>query len=147
MQITINNKTYSLHFGIEFIRQIDIIYEDGSNGGQGYGYGLSFLWQKLGRTASPVALADIIRAGTATEHTPPTVKEIEDYLANDETNMNELSESFYQALQKSPLPSKAVITTLRQMGLDKTPQPTEPEQGTDAAEHPPTPTKESLPTG
>lgn len=99
MNITINGREYALHFGIEFLRQVDKRYEH-SNGDMRFGLGVVELANRI-RLMNPVAIFDAIKAATATEHTPPTDAEIEDYLLAESTDVAVVAANFTEAFAGS----------------------------------------------
>lgn len=78
MQLTINDKTYEVKFGVKFVRAMDEKYRLNTNGVE-FGAGLEatagFLFnQKI------TTLADYLYYGTITEKPRPSQNDIDDYL-------------------------------------------------------------------
>lgn len=95
MQVTINKKDYTLHFGLKFLEAINkkrgMTYE-GMN--LGYG-GLSLLNSGLAMK-DPLALVDVIRAGLVTSKKQPTEGEIEGFL--EELCLGDNYDAFYDSV-------------------------------------------------
>lgn len=103
MTLKIGNRDYELHFGIEFLREIDRDYEmkvERQGVHIGLGQGLAMVYTKLA-TYNPVAIYDVIKAGTITEQQKPSNKDIEAFLM--ETDLEELVEGFFASWNENKL--------------------------------------------
>ena len=80
--IEINNKEYPLHYGLDFIREMDKRYTVNTNGftfGVGVQSGVIYLTQ-----GNPVVLEDIILSATHTLKQSPSKEEIEQWIEEQE---------------------------------------------------------------
>ena len=99
MNLTINNKDYELHFGLDFINHLDKKYYIEQNGfklGQGLTYTIAQI--ELG---NPLILLDLIVAGAITG-TKPKVEEIKKFIET-EADIEVLMSDFLLALEKTPI--------------------------------------------
>lgn len=112
MILNIGGKDYKLHFGIDFIREIDKRYTI-DNEGVKFGAGLQFGTLHL-INKSIVVLADIILSATHTLKSIPSIVDIEDFLANHE-DLDGLFNDFLEQLRTSPLTMKTVKPLLKEI--------------------------------
>lgn len=78
MQITINEKEYTLRFGTKFINTLDNIYSQSMNGVE-FGMGIEMMQSYIG-LRRPTALMNVIKAGLSHLDTVPSNDALEDYL-------------------------------------------------------------------
>lgn len=100
MNIKIANKEYKLYFGLDFIEQLDDTYpveKDGLSIGIGTGFIIGML-----RGGNPKYLIPIIKAATCTIDSPPTEKEIKEYIESIE-DVEKVINDFLEILENSPL--------------------------------------------
>lgn len=79
MILEINGKEYELYFGMDFIREIDKMYPLNSFGMDMKVGGLPFLNTALAMR-NPVALVNVIKAGTSTLPQKPSTEDVEIYV-------------------------------------------------------------------
>lgn len=91
-QIEINGKKHDLHFGIDFIREMDKRYEVNGNG-VSFGMGINSAVVYL-KDNNPVILEDIILAATHSAKTIPSVADIEKWLEEQE-DLDKVFDDFY----------------------------------------------------
>lgn len=97
MILKINEKEYNVHFGIQFIRELDkknFLEEKGAKFGAGLELKATALY-----SYDTVALAEILYAGTCTERTRPAMNEIDRYIENYE-NLEALFDEVISELKK-----------------------------------------------
>lgn len=111
-QIEINGKKYDLHFGIDFIREMDKRYEVNGNG-VSFGMGINSAVVYL-KDNNPVILEDIILAATHTAKTIPSVADIEKWLEEQE-DLEKVFDDFLSALKTAPLTKSKVVKVLKAM--------------------------------
>lgn len=111
-QIEINGKKYDLHFGIDFIREMDKRYEVSGNG-VSFGMGINSAVVYL-KDNNPVILEDIILAATHTAKTIPSVADIEKWLEEQE-DLDKVFDDFLSALKTAPLTKSKVAKVLKAM--------------------------------
>lgn len=116
MILTINGKTYPLHFGLGFLREMNKRHSAELNG-VATGYGAMGMFNAGRLMNDPLAFADLIRAATEGLPQKPSDVELENYLAEliangtyDQT-MNEVMSE----VKKSPLLLKAMGEELNQV--------------------------------
>lgn len=111
-QIEISGKKYDLHFGIDFIREMDKRYEVNGNG-VSFGMGINSAVVYL-KDNNPVILEDIILAATHTAKTIPSVADIEKWLEEQE-DLDKVFDDFLSALKTAPLTKSKVTKVLKAM--------------------------------
>lgn len=111
-EIEINGKKYDLHFGIDFIREMDKRYEVNGNG-VSFGMGINSAVVYL-KDNNPVILEDIILAATHTAKTIPSVADIEKWLEEQE-DLEKVFDDFLSALKTAPLTKSKVVKVLKAM--------------------------------
>lgn len=111
-QIEINGKKHDLHFGIDFIREMDKRYEVNGNG-VSFGMGINSAVVYL-KDNNPVILEDIILAATHTAKTIPSVADIEKWLEEQE-DLDKVFDDFLSALKTAPLTKSKVAKVLKEM--------------------------------
>lgn len=111
-QIEINGKKHDLHFGIDFIREMDKRYEVNGNG-VSFGMGINSAVVYL-KDNNPVILEDIILAATHTAKTIPSVADIEKWLEEQE-DLDKVFDDFLSALNTAPLTKSKVAKVLKAM--------------------------------
>lgn len=97
MEITINDKKYTLYFGLDFIETLDYtktIERDGMSIGMGTQMNVGL----LADTRNPKYLVQIIRAALATEDSIPTNAEIKKWIESQD-NIAETIDAFLLQLQ------------------------------------------------
>ena len=82
MQITINDVTYYLNFGIGFIREMDQRFYQMVNGVR-YGVAMDMKFPAL-VVGEMVALSDVLYSGTHVAEQRPKLNEVDDYVENHE---------------------------------------------------------------
>lgn len=111
-QIEINGKKHDLHFGIDFIREMDKRYEANGNG-VSFGMGINSAVVYL-KDNNPVILEDIILAATHTAKTIPSVADIEKWLEEQE-DLDKVFDDFLSTLKTAPLTKSKVAKVLKAM--------------------------------
>lgn len=111
MNITLNNKDYQLHFGLDFINYLDKKHYIEQNGFK-IGHGLATVLTQIDM-GNPAILFDLIMAGTKTG-VKPSEQVVKDYLET-EADIEELMANFLQNLEKAPLTK----FTLKKLGIGK----------------------------
>lgn len=111
-QIEINGKKHDLHFGLDFIREMDKRYEVNGNG-VSFGMGINSAVVYL-KDNNPVILEDIILAATHTAKTIPSVADIEKWLEEQE-DLDKVFDDFLSALKTAPLTKSKVVKVLKAM--------------------------------
>ena len=116
MILTINGKTYPLHFGLGFLREMNKRHSAELNG-VATGYGAMGMFNAGRLMNDPLAFADLIRAATEGLPQKPRDVELENYLAEliangtyDQTMSEVMAE-----VKKSPLLMKAMGEELNQV--------------------------------
>lgn len=98
MQLTINDKTVNLYFGVGFVRELD---KRCGLETQGLKLGMALTGKIPALFGGDVAaLADILFAATITEKNRPTQKEVDNYIDNVE-NLEQLFEQVLDELEQS----------------------------------------------
>lgn len=102
MKISINGKEYPIHMGLAFVRELDKRYTQQFAGVEfGHGIGKTFLALTQ---YNPVALCDLILAGTITLSDQPSESDIEKEMASwDENLVVEKYAAFLDALAENSL--------------------------------------------
>nr|DAT49237.1 MAG TPA: tail assembly chaperone [Caudoviricetes sp.] len=114
-QIEINGKKYDLHFGIDFIREMDKRYEfkgDGVSFGMGLQAAVVYL-----KDFNSVAIADIIQAATTTQRPLLKNADIEAWIEAQGDNFEKVFDDFLSSLKKSPATKLKVNKVLKEMNL------------------------------
>ncbi|MCW1082767.1 tail assembly chaperone [Streptococcus anginosus] len=111
-QIEINGKKHDLHFGIDFIREMDKRYEVNGNG-VSFGMGINSAVVYL-KDNNPVILEDIILAATHSAKTIPSVADIEKWLEEQE-DLDKVFDDFLSALKTALLTKSKVAKVLKAM--------------------------------
>lgn len=112
MNLLIGGVNYPLSFGIEFIRELDKRYVM-NFGGLQFGQGVMYAAVYLGQ-GNPVAIFDMIQAGTATLAQKPSKKDIEKFIEEVE-DYSGLCDDFLEKLQNAPL-AKKMLERLNKVG-------------------------------
>lgn len=112
MIVEIGGKEYELHFGWDFIEEINRINGVEVQGMSMNTGGVSMLDAQLSMN-DPVALKKAIQAGTSTEKSKPSTKEIEDFIVEliedeDEGKYDEFVGNLKKQLSTQPLTKKAM---------------------------------------
>lgn len=103
MNITINDKEYELNFGIGFLRELDNLAGIKSQG-VSMGMGLTMTIPAL-EGYDPLALINVIYAGTHATSPRPSMEDVENYLNSFKTD-KEIEKTYsdvMKELKKSPL--------------------------------------------
>ncbi|HFI0274180.1 TPA: tail assembly chaperone [Streptococcus suis] len=108
-EITIGKKTYELHYGLDFIREMDKRYGISGNGIH-FGAGIQSALYYLG-TYNPVILQDIILSATHTLKSIPSKKDIEEWIF-EQPNLDAVFTDFLKSLETAPA-TKLQIDKLR----------------------------------
>lgn len=108
-QIEIAGKTYDLHYGIDFIREMDKRYAI-SAGSMTFGAGLRTALYYL-EEGNPVILIDIILSATHTLKSIPSAVNIEAWL-EEQTDIEQVFNDFLTALETAPM-TKIQISKLK----------------------------------
>lgn len=112
-QIEINGKKYDLHFGIDFIREMDKRYEVKGNG-VSFGMGIQSAVVYL-QDFNPVIIADIILSATHTLKTIPSLADIETWIEEQGDDIEKVFEDFLSALKTAPMTKLKVQKILSTM--------------------------------
>lgn len=99
MELTIENKTYSFRFGIGFVRYLDGKSSIEQNGVQ-FGIGLETLIPNL-LTGNTVTLSDCLFVANRTENPRVTQEQLDNYIDNENTNIDDLFDDVLKELKKS----------------------------------------------
>lgn len=108
-EITIGKKTYPLHYGIDFIREMDKRHAI-SSGGIEFGAGMQAVLYYF-EQFNPVILVDVILSATHTLKSIPSVSDIEQWLGEQE-DIEKVFADFLKALETAPL-TKIQLTQMR----------------------------------
>lgn len=115
-EIEINGKKYELHFGIDFIREMDKRHEVKGNGVR-FGMGVQSAVIYL-KDLNPVIIADIILSATHTLKSIPSLADIEAWIEDQGDNLEKVFDDFLSALKTAPLTKLKVSKVLADMGMD-----------------------------
>ena len=99
MELTINEKVYNFKFGIGFVRHLDgksSIKQDGIQ----FGIGLETLIPNL-LTGNTVTLSDCLFVANMTENPRITQDQLDNYIDDEETNIDSLFDDVLEELKKS----------------------------------------------
>lgn len=99
MELTIENKTYNFRFGIGFVRYLDGKSSIEQNGVQ-FGIGLETLIPNL-LTGNTVTLSDCLFVANRTENSRVTQEQLDNYIDNENTNIDDLFDDVLKELKKS----------------------------------------------
>ena len=112
MQLNIGNKDYTIHLGIDALAYLDDKYNTiEPTTGLKIGYGVTALNAYL-EMANVLALVTFIKAGTSTEMSKPSNKDIEEYLGSLELeDLDKLFKEAQDELGKQPLTRLAIKRT------------------------------------
>lgn len=111
-QIEINGKKYDLHFGIDFIREMDKRYEmkgDGVSFGMGIQSAVIYL-----QDYNPVVIADVILSATHTLKSIPSLSDIELWIEQQD-DLEKVFDDFLLALKTAPMTRLKVTKMLKAM--------------------------------
>lgn len=109
--LKIGRTTYPLYFGMDFIREIDKKYGIEENKIQ-IGLGLVIVIARL-KLMDIVTIADLIQAATCTLKQQPSKREIEEFLSEEETDLEELAENFSNAFETQAFIQKTMKNITR----------------------------------
>lgn len=112
-QIEINGKTYNLHFGISFIREMDKRYEV-KGSGVSFGMGIQSAVIYL-QDFNPVVIADIILSATHTSKASPSLSDIEAWIEEQGDDLEKVFDDFLSTLKTAPMTKLKVGKTLAAM--------------------------------
>ena len=99
MELTIENKTYDFRFGIGFVRYFDGKSSIEQNGVQ-FGIGLETLIPNL-LTGNTVTLSDCLFVANRTENPRVTQEQLDNYIDNENTDIDGLFDDVLKELKKS----------------------------------------------
>lgn len=99
MELTIENKTYNFRFGIGFVRYLDGKSSIEQNGVQ-FGIGLETLIPNL-LTGNTVTLSDCLFAANRAENPRVTQEQLDNYIDNENTDIDSLFDDVLKELKKS----------------------------------------------
>lgn len=124
MILTINNKNYELKFGLGFLAEMNK-RKSAEIEGVATGYGSMALLQAGMYFSDPLALLDLIKAGTAECPQKPSNEDLEKYITDLAINgkIDNLFELIFEEIKKSPILAHA-------MKVNKEPLQTPTEQVT-----------------
>ena len=97
MELTIENKTYNFRFGIGFVRYLDGKSSIEQNGVQ---FGLETLIPNL-LTGNTVTLSDCLFVANRTENPRVTQEQLDNYIDNENTDIDGLFDDVLKELKKS----------------------------------------------
>lgn len=102
MNLVIGGKEYQLEFGLRFIRELDIVYPQTMNGVT-FGLGVDSVISYL-NMENPVAIYEVIKAGTAHLKSKPSNDDIEKFIVDyaEKGNLDKLFKDVMGALENSP---------------------------------------------
>ena len=99
MELTIENKTYNFRFGLGFVRYLDGKSSIEQNGVQ-FGIGLETLIPNL-LTGNTVTLSDCLFTANRTENPRVTQEQLDNYIDNENTDIDGLFDDVLKELKKS----------------------------------------------
>ena len=111
--IKIGDKKFDLHFGIDFIREMDKRYSLNGNGVT-FGMGIQSAVIYL-QDFNPVVLEDIILSATSTQKNKPNVNDIELWIEDQGDNLEKVFEDFLTNLKNAPMTKLKVAKILATM--------------------------------
>lgn len=112
-QIEIAGKTYDLHFGIDFIREMDKRYSIDAQG-MSFGVGINQAVIYL-VDYNPTILVDIILSATHTLKSIPSTADIEEYLESQGDDLEKVFDDFLESLKTAPMTKAKVNKLLAEM--------------------------------
>ncbi len=112
MELTIENKTYNFRFGIGFVRYLDGKSSIEQNGVQ-FGIGLETLIPNL-LTGNTVTLSDCLFVANRTENPRITQEQLDNYIDNENTDIDALFEDVLKELKKSNATKKKAEMLLKE---------------------------------
>ena len=112
MELTIENKTYNFRFGIGFVRYLDGKSSIEQNGVQ-FGIGLETLIPNL-LTGNTVTLSDCLFVANRTENLRITQEQLDNYIDNENTDIDALFEDVLKELKKSNATKKKAEMLLKE---------------------------------
>lgn len=114
--IKIAEKEYKLHYGLDFIAEMDRRYpieiQNGAKIGAGIQLAVVYLQQK-----NPVVIRDIILSATNTLNSVPSKKDIELWLEENIENLDGICESFLESLKDAPMTKKQVMSIVEALEI------------------------------
>ena len=113
MTLTINGKEYNFKFGIGFVGEMDKRASITQNGAK-FGLGLEILAAKL-KTWDVLELADALILANKTEDPKISRKELDEYIENPETDIEQLFEDVIEGLKQSNVTRNKILMQLRLM--------------------------------
>lgn len=111
MELTIGEKTYTLKFGIKFLKTLDEVYFVNSNGVK-FGAGLEVGLAQLTGTRNLLALVEFLMAANKTENPHLAVSTLENYLEED-ADIDALIDETVAALTESNVTKGKVTAALK----------------------------------
>lgn len=99
-EVTIKDKVYPLHFGLDFINEMDKRYSIESAVGLKFGAGMQSVIYYLEQW-NPTVLIELILGATHTLKSIPSRKDIEEWL--EEQDLEDLFNRFLLALKQAPM--------------------------------------------
>lgn len=111
MQLEINDKTYDIYFGLDFVEYLDKKYKL-EQGGLEFGLGIVNAAAQL-EQGSPLILVDLIKAGTITSGKKLNTQEVKQFIEQHE-DLEELMNDFLTELEKAPV-TKVAMNKARKM--------------------------------
>ena len=112
MELTIENKTYNFRFGIGFVRYLDGKSSIEQNGVQ-FGIGLETLIPNL-LTGNTVTLSDCLFVANRTENPRVTQEQLDNYIDNENTDIDGLFDDVLKELKKSNATKKEAKTLMKE---------------------------------
>lgn len=112
MELTIENKTYNFRFGIGFVRYLDGKSSIEQNGVQ-FGIGMETLIPNL-LTGNTVTLADCLFVANRTENPRVTQEQLDNYIDNENTDIDALFDDVLKELKKSNATKKKAETLTKE---------------------------------
>ena len=118
MELTINEKVYNFKFGIGFVRHLDgksSIKQDGIQ----FGIGLETLIPNL-LTGNTVTLSDCLFVANMTENPRITQDQLDNYIDDEETNIDSLFDDVLEELKKSNATKKKAEKLIAKKPITRT---------------------------
>ena len=106
MELVINDKTYEMYFGLDFIEYLDQAYPLKQNGVEIYGMGVVQAASYL-QMRNPRVLLNLIKAGTTTDKKKIGVAEIKKWIETQE-DLKPLYDDFLSALETASVTKDAM---------------------------------------
>lgn len=125
MDLTINNKEYTLRFGTKFINSLDNMYSQSMNGVE-FGMGMELMHSYMG-IRRPTALMNVIKAGLSHLNTVPSNEDLEVHLEGlyEEGKEEALFKELEKAMEQAPF-LKRKMKELKQQSQQGNKQVTKP---------------------